>query len=394
MFQIMDDIYWIGFIDWDLGMFHSYSTPHGSTYNAYLIMDEKPTLIDTVKHYGAEDMLRQIKEVIDPSEIKYVISNHAEMDHSGAIDQLLRYCPQAEVVCSTKGVEILKKHFKRDWAFKPVKTGDSLNIGKRKLFFYLMPMVHWPESMATYSQFDKILFPNDAFGQHYASVQRYTDEVDDETVYFEAAKYYANIVMPYGPQVLKAVDLLSPLEIEKICPSHGLMWRMPEGIGRIIKLYKKWAGQETENKVVIAYDTMWHSTAKMANRLYEAIRGENIPVKLMNLAKDSISDVATEILSARFLLAGSPILNNRILPSMASLLTYLKGLQPKKRFAATFGSYGWSKAPFKEFEESLTEAGFTLIDEGRYVQFVPGEEELSQLNSLVSALKDKLTVAA
>ncbi|MFA5088721.1 MAG: FprA family A-type flavoprotein, partial [Candidatus Omnitrophota bacterium] len=343
MHKIKEDIYWAGYVDWDLRVFHGYSTPSGSSYNAYLILDEKPTLIDTVKYYGFEEMLRRIREVIDPARIKYIISNHTEMDHSGSIERLLENCPSAEVVCSPQGAEGLKRHFfpgnqpdGKNWNFKVVRTGDVLNIGKRQLKFFLMPMVHWPDSMATYSEQDKILFPNDAFGQHYASFERFADEVGLDIVYREAAKYYGNIVMPFGAQVLKVLEAILPLEKEMICPSHGLIWRRKEDLEGIIHLYRKWAQHETEKRVIIVYDTMWHSTEKMAMALSRFLEQENLPVKIMNLQNTHISDVVAEIVSSRAVLFGSPMLNNRILPTMASLLMYLKGLKPQKRLALTF----------------------------------------------------------
>ncbi|MFC1666508.1 FprA family A-type flavoprotein [Candidatus Omnitrophota bacterium] len=387
MYKIKHDIYWTGFIDWDLRNFHGYSTPYGSTYNSYLIIDEKPTLIDTVKDYGFDEMLNRINEIIDPSEIRYIISNHTEMDHSGTIDRLLEYCPDAEVVCSPKGKEHLKRHFKKEWEFKVVNTGDTLEIGERKLSFSLTPMVHWPDNMVTYSEKDSILFSNDAFGQHYASSERFSDERSLDIIYQEAAKYYANIVMPYGSQVLRALEAVSSLTIDTICPSHGLIWRRKEDIEKIARLYKKWASHQTDNKALIVYDTMWHSTEKIARNLYRLIDAEHIPVKLINLQKTHISDIVAEILSSKVVLVGSPILNNRILPSVASLIMYLKGLKPKGRHVLPFGSYGWSTIGFKEFEQSLEEAGFELLKEGVYIQFVPDEDELIELEDLLPAVK-------
>jgi len=390
MIQIKKDIYWVGHIDWDLRVFHGYRTPCGSTYNAYLIKDKFPTLIDTVKYYGADDMIRKIFEVIDPKEIKYVIANHAEMDHSGSIERVLELCPNAEVVCSVKGVEVLKRHFKKDWKFHPVKSGDVLDIGERKLTFLTMPMVHWPESMATFSPEDKILFPNDAFGQHFASEERYADEVPTEIIFKEAAKYYANIVLPYGMQVAKVLESVATMPIEMICPSHGLIWRKKEDLTRILGLYKKWANHETENKVVIAYDTMWHSTEKMAQRLKGFLEEAGVPTQMFSLEDTHVSDIMTEILSARFLFVGTPMLNNRMLPTVASFMMYAKGLQTKKRLGLTFGSYGWAKIGFKELEDSLVEAGVTLLGEGRYIPFIPDEEELNKLKDIVPLVKNAM----
>ncbi len=390
MHQIAKDIYWTGYIDWDLRNFHGYETPVGSTYNAYLILDEASTLIDTVKHYGAEEMIERIKEVIDPAKIKYIISNHTEMDHSGSIDTILKYCPDAEVVCSPKGAQELKRHFKKDWKFKVVNTGDELDIGKRKLSFLLTPMVHWPDSMVTYSAQDKILFSNDAFGQHRASTERYADEVGSDIVYEDAAKYYANIVMPYGNQVLKALEAASTLDIDMICPSHGLIWRTKEDRAKILSLYQRWANYEAEDKCLIVYDTMWNSTRQMATKLNHFADVAGIPVKMVGLQEAHISDIVTDILNSRFVFFGTPILNNRMLPTMAALLMYIKGLKTKKRLAVTFGSYGWSKIGFKEFEQSIVDAGFELIDDGRYSQFVPDDSELEDLKSIVDKVKEQI----
>lgn len=387
MVTIKENIHWVGFIDWNLRNFHGYLTPYGTTYNAYLIVDEKPTLIDTVKYYGFEEMLSRIKEVIEPSRIQYIISNHTEMDHSGAIDKLLEYCPEAFVVCSLKGQEGLRKHFKENWRFKVVNTAETISIGTHTLTFFLMPMIHWPDSMATYLGKEKILFPNDAFGQHYASSERFADEIGEDIIFREAAKYYANVILPYGGQVLKALEVLKSVPIEMICPSHGLGWRKKEDIEKIVGLYRKWANYESDKGVVIIYDTMWHSTEKMALTLYQLLAKENLPLKLFNLQLSHISDIMPEIMSCRVVLLGSPMLNNRVLPTMGALLTYMKGLKPKNRYAFAFGSYGWSRGGFKEFEDSLKDAGLELLSEGRYIQYVPGQEELEGLADLVPKIK-------
>ncbi|MDP2924455.1 MAG: FprA family A-type flavoprotein [Candidatus Omnitrophota bacterium] len=392
MVKIKEGVYWVGYVDWDLRNFHGYSTPSGSSYNAYLIIDEKPTLIDTVKHYGFDEMLLRIKEIIDPSQIKYIISNHTEMDHSGSIGRLLELCPNAEVVCSPKGEEGLRRHFKKNWKFKVVNTGDVLNIGKRNLKFFLMPMVHWPDSMATYYQEENILFPNDAFGQHYASAERFADEVGLDIVYKEATKYYANIVMPYGAQVLKVLEALKNIKTEMICPSHGLIWRQKEDIAKILSLYQKWANYESDNKAVVIYDTMWHSTQNLAIRLYELLDKENIPTKLLSLKTNDVSDIITEIMLSKVVCIGSPILNNKIFPSIGGFLTFLKGLKPKNRYGFTFGSYGWAKAGFKELEDSLKEAGIELIGEGKYFKYVPDNTELNSLADTVIKIKALLKI--
>lgn len=391
MVKIKEDIYWTGYIDWDLKNFHGYSTPHGSTYNSYLLLDEKPAIIDTVKHYGAQDMLERIRQVIDPSRIKYVISNHTEMDHSGAIEKLLEFCPQAEIVCSAKGKEGLQRHFKKDWNFKVVGLNDRLKLGKRELSFFPVPMVHWPDSMVTYSAHDRILFSNDAFGQHYASGQRFAQEAGIDIIFREAAKYYANIVMPYSNQVKKALDNLSSLEISMICPSHGLIWKEKQNIDNIIRLYQKWSGHYADRKAVVIYDTMWNSTKKIAEEVYRLLYDvHNIETTLINLSNTHISEAVTSVMESKIVIAGSPILNNGVFPSMGQFLIYLKGLKPVGKKGMTFGSYGWNMGAFKELENFMKDCGIELISEGRYFNYIPSEQDLSSLARPVDNLVEGL----
>ncbi|MBU2103230.1 MAG: FprA family A-type flavoprotein [Candidatus Omnitrophota bacterium] len=395
MTEIRKNIHWVGAIDWDLRNFHGYSTPFGSTYNAYLILDEQPTLVDTVKHYCYDEMVSRIKQIIDPAKIRYIISNHTEMDHSGSIGKLLAICPAAEVVCSLKGHEGLTKHFQNagagNWKFKVVGSGDTLMIGSRALEFFLMPMVHWPDSMATYSRSDKVLLPNDAFGQHYASSQRFVDEVGLEFALTEAQKYYANIVLPYGGQVVRALEALGKLPVEVIAPSHGLIWRREQDISQILTRYRSWAHYEAGSQAVIVYDTMWHSTEVLARDLYDALGNEGIPARLCNLQVTHISDIMAQVLASGALLVGSPILNGRILPSMAAFLTYLRGLKPKNRVGFTFGSYGWAPAGFREMEDALKDSGITLVKEGVYVNYVPDQAARAQMADVARELKAALT---
>mgnify|MGYP000861571543 FL=1 len=267
---------------------------------------------------------------------------------------------------------------------------SELNIGKRTLKFLLMPMVHWPDSMATYSPQDNILFSNDAFGQHRASVERYADELGMDIVFEDAAKYYANIVMPYGAQVLRALEAAEKLSIKMICPSHGLIWRTPKDLATILKAYGKWARYEADKKVLIIYDTMWNSTKEMALRLYDRLDKEGIQTKLVNLQAAHMSDIVTDVMLSKVVLFGTPILNNRMLPTMAGLLMYLKGLKTKNKHAWTFGSYGWSTIGFKELETSIADAGFELLAEGKYIPFVPDEQDLGELDHVVVKVREIL----
>ena len=302
--KIKDDVYWVGGIDWDLRNFHGYLTQKGSTYNAYLIVDEKITLIDTVKYYLFDEMIERISKVIDPSKIDTIISNHVEMDHSGSLPYIKAIARDAEIITSPHGEKGLKRHFKEDWKFKVVKTGDSINIGKRDLAFVQTPMVHWPDNMITYSGYDKLLFSNDAFGQHIASSDRFDDD-NIEMVIEEARKYYANIVLPYSKQVKKALADASSLDIEIIAPSHGIIWR--KNLGILLDNYKKWSNNETENKALIIYDTMWNSTEKVAYAIQRGFENKGVATRMLNLKSNHISDIMTEVLSAEYICVGHNI---------------------------------------------------------------------------------------
>jgi len=375
--EIKPDIYWVGGIDWDIRNFHGYSTNRGTTYNSYLIIDKKITLVDTVKHYCFDEMLSRIKEIVDPKKIDYIISNHVEMDHTGSLPKILKVCPNAKIFTSTRGEKGLKRHYKQEWNIKEVKSGETLNIGKRILHFVHIPMVHWPDSMVTYIPHDKLLIPNDAFGQHIASTERFDDEIDWGILKEEAAKYYSNIVMPYGSQVEKALQAVSGLEIDMIAPSHGIIWRSK--IPEILEEYKKWAKYETENKALIIYDSMWGSTEKIAYALREGIEETGINVSMKNLNTNHMSDIITELNSSKLILIGSPTLNNTMLPTMGGFLTYLKGLRPKNRIGFVFGSYGWGGQAVGEIEKILKDLSWELPVDGINLNYIPDEKELLEV---------------
>ena len=374
--KLKEGVYWVGGIDWKLRNFHGYSTGRGSTYNAYLIIDEKITLIDTVKEYLYDEMMERISKVIDPAKIDIIISNHVEMDHSGSLPKVMQACPSARIYASPNGVKGLKAHYRKAWDFTEVKAGDTLSLGKRSLAFLLTPMVHWPDNMVTYCPEEKILFSNDSFGQHIASSERFDDEYPADIIWEEAAKYYANIVWPYSAQVRKELEAASALDFEMIAPSHGLVLR--SRVKEIADLYQKWSALETSKKAVVVYDTMWKSTEKMAYAIASAFEAKGYTVRLMSLQDNHISDIMTELLDTRILCVGSPTLNNNMLPTVAAFLTYLKGLSPGGREALAFGSYGWGGQSVALVEKELEAAGMTLMDSFR-INYVPDETQLKHI---------------
>ncbi|MBU1084492.1 MAG: FprA family A-type flavoprotein [Candidatus Omnitrophica bacterium] len=371
--EIKKGVYWVGAIDRKIREFHGYKTHLGTTYNAYLVVDDRTALIDTVKEHLFDEMLERIKDVIDPKQIDLIISNHSEMDHSGSILKMLPHTPKASLLTSPNGESILEKHFGKIPALKKIDPASGTKLGKRTLNFALMPMVHWPDSMATYIPEEKLLLPNDAFGQHIASHERFDDELGWNIVREEAAKYYANIVMPYGTQVSKALDTLEGLDIDMIAPSHGVILR--SHIKDMKAEYRKWSGNITEKKAVIVYETMWGSTEKMANEIRGAFEEKGIPVDMMDLVTDDISDVMTRILEAEYICVGSPTLNNNMMPKVSAFLTYLKGLALKNRKAMAFGSYGWGGQSVGQVEGILKECGFDMMESVK-AQYVPDKEQL------------------
>ena len=386
--EIKPGVYWVGGIDWDIRTFHGYTTDRGTTYNAYLIVDENIVLVDTVKHYLFDEMLGRIKEIIDPAKIDILVSNHTEMDHSGSLEKMVKLCPDATVVCSPNGEKNLRRHFKQDWNFKVVKTGDTIKIGKRTLAFQLLPMIHWPDSMATYIPEDRLLLPNDAFGQHIASAERFDDQLEWGILKEESAKYWANIVLPYSDQVKAALPAVASLKFDMIAPSHGIIWR--SRIPDILKEYTKWAGNETEKRALIVYDTMWHSTEMMAHRFKQGLEDAGVPVAMRRLGIGHLSDIMTDVLSSRLIILGSPTLNNGMMPSMGEFLTYVKGLRPKKRTGFAFGSFGWGGQAVGEMEAVLKDMGWEMPLKGINLKFVPDETELGACREAGRALGEML----
>lgn len=381
--KITDNIYWVGGIDWHLRNFHGYVTQRGSTYNAYLIIDEKITLIDTAKYYLVDELLERVSKIIDPKKIDILISNHVEMDHSGGLPRLKELLPQAKIYTSPNGAKGLKAHYKKDWDFEIVKNGDSLNTGKYNFSFLLTPMVHWPDNMVTYLNEEKILFSNDSFGQHIASSERFDDEYPWNIIVEEAKKYYANIVLPYSKQVQVELEAASKLDIRTICPSHGIIFR--KHVSDIVNEYKKWSLNQTTKKALIIFDTMWHSTEMMARAIQDAFENKGYQTRFLRLQESHISDIMTELMEAEYICVGSPTLNSNILPSVSAFLTYLKGLAPTGRKGLAFGSYGWGGQSIKQVEDILIEIGFTLLPSQKF-QYIPEKNDLEKITATIEEL--------
>ncbi len=377
--EIKNNVCWVGALDWDIRDFHGYSTPKGTTYNAYLVIDEKIALFDTVKKPFKEDLIACISKIIDPRRIDYLVVNHVEMDHSGSVPDIVDLVRPEKVVCSPMGKKVLMDHYNReDFPYHVVETGQTLKLGKKTVSFLETRMLHWPDSMMSYIPEDRLLLSSDGFGQHWATSQRFDDEVGAEELFAHAAKYYANILLLYSPLVQKLIAKVVEMgiDIDMIAPDHGLIWRKdPAGI---ISAYNRWSRQESSAKALIVYDTMWQATEKMARAIGEGLKEEGVDFKILNLKFNHRSDIMAEVLDSSAVVLGAPTINNGMMPAMADLLSYMKGLRPAGKIGAAFGSYGWSGEAVMLISEAMREMDIGLVSDGVRVKFSPKKEDLDR----------------
>jgi flavorubredoxin len=377
--ELAKNVYWVGAIDWMTRDFHGYSTERGTTYNAYLIIDEKVTLIDTVKEGYRRELMHRIRNIIDPKKIDYMVVNHVEMDHSGVLPEVIREIEPEKVICSKMGHKALMKHFHQaDWPYHVVTPGEELSLGEKTLNFVETRMLHWPDSMFTYIKEDQILFSSDAFGEHLATSERFDDEVNQDVLMYEATKYYANILTLYSPLVKKLIQQVQDMQlpIKMIAPDHGVVWRTNPG--KIMGAYSRWCVNEGNGKALVIYDSMWHSTEMMAKSIAAGLLDKGINYKLLNLQVNHRSNVMCDVLEASAIILGCPTLNNGMLPRMAGFLMYMRGLRPTNKIGAAFGSFGWSGEAVKLMNTAMKEMNFTLVHKGLKVQYVPEHEHLKE----------------
>ena len=383
--QIKKDIYWVGAKDWNLREFHGYTTPRGSTYNAYLIMDEKITLVDGVKHHLSQENLSRIQSIIDFSKIDYLVVNHVEMDHSGNIPDIMRRAPQAKIITNNAGKMALEAHFDTTgWQFEIIKTGDSVSIGSRTLEFMTTPMLHWPDSMMTYVKEDKLLLPNDGFGQHFCSDALFVKDAPFDVVMEHAKSYYANILFPFGAQADKALKTAGDLglDIEMIAPSHGLIWSGKSEVEAILNNYAKWASGANEGKAVIVYDSMWGATATLAETAMAELQAAGIPVSKHCLAIEDVSEIMPDFLDAKYILIGNPTVNNQLHHRVAGFMAYMRGLAPKNKVGLAFGSYGWKPGVVKQIQQAFDDLGWS--------SYPPFEEKYTPKSDVIQKFREHI----
>jgi len=388
--KVAEDVYWVGAVDWEIREFHGYMTGRGTTYNAYVVLADRPTLIDTVKAPFRREFMSRVASVVDPSSIEVVVSNHSEMDHSGLLPETIELMKPDVVYASKMGQKALQGHFHGRVAVEPVGSGDTVSLGNMELQFLETRMVHWPDSMFSYLPDRRVLFSQDGFGMHYASCERFDDQLDWSTLKYEAEKYFANILMPFAPQIARVLEQVREMGIEPdiVAPDHGPLWR--ERFGEIFALYERWCEQKPSMKAVVIYDTMWKSTSMMARALADGLRAGGACARLLPLAASDRSEIATETLDAGAFLAGVSTMNNQMFPTMADGLTYIRGLRPKNLIGAAFGSFGWSGEGAKEVNDVLESMGVELVSEPLAVQYVPTDDDLLRCRELGVAVAKEL----
>lgn len=390
---LYDNIDWVGAVDWTIRDFHSYDAERGATYNAYLVRDEKTALIDTVKAPFTDELLRNVAVLTEPSRVDYVVCNHAELDHAGALPRILEAMPQATLLCDKKCAVTLSEHFDTSgWKIRTVATGETIPLGRRSLQFIETPMVHWPESMCTYVPEERLLFSMDIFGQHYATSERFDDEADLSAVMHEAKTYYANIVMPYGKAMRACLERLAGIEIDMIAPSHGLIWRSHGK--EIVDSYSRWANHQPTAKVLVIYDTMWESTTAMAEAILDGATQPGVSTALIHVRRSNLTRIAAEVLDAAAVAFGSSTLNRGMMPMAAGALSYLEGLRPLGKTALAFGSYGWGKGGPEAIDRSLRAIGWDIVHEPIFARYRPTPEVLRECRKAGELLAQQARIRA
>lgn len=392
--KISDSVFWVGAVDWDIRDFHGYATKRGSTYNAFLVMADKITLVDAVKKPFHAEMMSRIASVVDPSKIEWFVSNHSEMDHSGSLDLAFADIKPKRIFASKMGVKGIQANLHQDFQVEAVDDGGSLDLGGKTLQFIETKMLHWPDSMFSFLPEESLLFSQDAFGMHMASSERFDDQIPKDQLEWEAKKYYANIITPYSDKVLELAARLGKLgwKIKTIATDHGPVWR--GDAAWIVGKYVEWATQKPKRKAVVTYDTMWDSTHQMARAIAEGVATAGISMRVMNMKAEHRSDIMTEILDSGAIIAGTPTLNRTMFPTVADVLTYVKGLAPAHKIGMAFGSYGWSGEAVKQAEDMLKDTGVEIVEPPIKVKYVPTKEDLAKCYEVGASFGAKLAERA
>lgn len=375
--KLTEGVYWVGAIDWDVRNFHGLTSPQGSTYNAYLVVDEKIALIDSVRPPETEILLRHISEIVDPARIDYVISNHSEPDHSGALGAVMEAAPSARLYASKEGVKRLEKMFRAGWDMVGVGDSDELPLGNKTLKFINAPLLHWPETMFTYCPEAKVLFACDAFGAHIASSERFVDELGIERIMPYTKKYFAFLIASFRKAALQAMKKIDGLPIDFIGPSHGPVWR-GEDIPKMLGAYAAWATLQLEPKATIVYGSMWGGTRAMAKAVADGVMAAGLQTRVFDIDHSDLSDIIAETFDSRLVLLGSPTFVSGIYPPMEAFIPYLRIPRDKTKKVGCFGSFGWAGGALKHLTQMLAAEGYNLVPDPLAFNFFPDDAGLDE----------------
>ncbi len=384
--ELAKGVYWVGIRDWNRRLFDALiPLPIGTSYNSYLVIgSSKKALIDTARPGFEREFEEKIRKILDPAEIDYVIMNHAEPDHAGSIPHIMGINEKAKLITSVQGAKMAKTFYKvPDERIQPVRDQETISLGDKTLKFIEAPMLHWPETMFTYLQEDKILFPCDFFGSHSAGGM-YDDELDDLLVY--AQRYFGEIMMPFRSMGQKAMEKIKNLEIKMIAPSHGPVHRNPD---RILNAYRKWVNGETKRKAIVVYVTMWRSTEKMIKSVVETLASEGIETAVYDLTVSDLGEIAKDLVDSKAIVLGAPTVLGGLHP-LAVYATYLtKALRPPLKFGLVLSSYGWGGGAVKQAQEIL---GSTKLDLVGAVEIngPPSEDDIHKIIDLSTTLAKKI----
>lgn len=390
--KLKDDIYWVGVKNPELRVFDIImSTDRGTTYNSYLCSDEKVAVIDTVKTGYFKDYYDNLKEVLGDRKIDYIIVNHTELDHSGSLRELLEKYPDAVVYATRPACIYLKKIVNKEFECHIISDGETLSIGKRTLKFITAPFLHWPDTMFTYDEYDKVLFTCDAFGCHYCGDGMFNDNSGD---FSAEMKYYFNVIMgPFKKYVLQAVGKIENLNISMICPSHGPIHR--ENPKQYIDLYRRWGSEGIERHegklVSIFYVSAYGNTKMLAEIIGEKIKKSGINVNIYDISENNINELASIACNSDGILTGSPTINQDAVKPVWDLLSVVSPIAVRGKIAGAFGSYGWSGEAVAMMVERLRSLKFKVVEPGLRINFVPSDEEIKAAEEyamkMVEALK-------
>ena len=382
---LASNVYYVGVKDRERRLFDSLiPLPQGTTYNSYLIKDQKTALVDTVNPGFEHELEQRINQIHKIDELDYVVMNHAEPDHAGAIPYILEKNQEAKLIATKRGAEAAKVYFKvPEERIQIVSDGDKLNLGRKTLRFIEAPMIHWPETMFTYLEEDKILFPCDFLGLHTA-YGFYDDQVPEMIQY--AQRYFGEIMMPYKAMGKRALEKIKDIDIKMIAPSHGPIHRNPM---RILEAYEKWTNGETLNKVIVAYATMWKSTEKMIQQLVASLEEEGVITTVYNLATADIGDIAKDLVDSKGIVLGTPT----VLGSMHPLAVYaahlVKVLKPPAKYGVVLTSYGWGKGALSHASEVLGPTGIEVVG-ALEVNGPPNKDDYAEIRKIGKNLAQKI----